>query len=411
MEKSSFKRTPSARSDCTKERGTDDQDAPKNSAIMAKEQLAGVGDRGQVSQPKKEQPEKDRKQRLKSANKETAQASYWLEKANEGLPAAQYGLSVCLQKGWGAERNQAEAARWCQLAAGQGHYLAMFNLGTFHHHGHGVKKDLALAVDWYRKAAEAGEVRAANNLGVCFEKGHGLEKDFTQAVYWYRQASDQNNAPAQCNLGVCYEEGRGIEQSGEQAVLYYTRAAEQNHAEAQLRLARCRRRGVGTQKDLVEAYMWCKKSADQKNEEAVIELEEILRELEDLTRELEEQREKLVLEHNTLIDEEGGNENEISTQFIDENSQMKPGAINPSPRSCCNPKCTHFASSPLHQIGSKSFKKPTTSGESMLPIANERSRGRLNIPMQTRRLSAIILKSHYCSDKCRVTHENTLIMC
>eukprot|EP00959_Pyramimonas_sp_CCMP1952_P463127 9484386-Pyramimonas_sp.AAC.1 len=39
------------------------------------------------------------------------EASYWYDKAVEGLPAAQYGYSVCLQKGWGIEHNQEEAAR------------------------------------------------------------------------------------------------------------------------------------------------------------------------------------------------------------------------------------------------------------------------------------------------------------
>jgi len=43
------------------------------------------------------------------------QASYWLDKAKEGHPAAQYGLSVCLQKGWGTSRDLVAAARWVRV--------------------------------------------------------------------------------------------------------------------------------------------------------------------------------------------------------------------------------------------------------------------------------------------------------
>jgi hypothetical protein len=45
------------------------------------------------------------------------QASYWLDKAKEGHPAAQYGLSVCLQKGWGTSRDLVAAARWVRSGA------------------------------------------------------------------------------------------------------------------------------------------------------------------------------------------------------------------------------------------------------------------------------------------------------
>ena len=50
--------------------------------------------------------------------------------------------------GRGVHPEHVKAAKWCRLAAEQGHALAQFNLGAMHELGHGVDVDLAAAASW-----------------------------------------------------------------------------------------------------------------------------------------------------------------------------------------------------------------------------------------------------------------------
>ena len=66
--------------------------------------------------------------------------------------------------GRGVAQDLAEALRWHQLAAAQGHPDALLNVAGFHEYGRGVAADVAEAIRWYRRAQAAGCTEAADRL-------------------------------------------------------------------------------------------------------------------------------------------------------------------------------------------------------------------------------------------------------
>ena len=66
--------------------------------------------------------------------------------------------------GDGVAQDLAEALRWSQLAAAQGHPQALFMVADYYKFGCGVRKDNAAAIRWYLRAAAAGHTAAAREL-------------------------------------------------------------------------------------------------------------------------------------------------------------------------------------------------------------------------------------------------------
>ena len=89
--------------------------------------------------------------------------------AEQHLDAAQFALGKTVYEGGHCLPSQhAEALRWFQLAAAQGHPDALFAVGLMHELGHGVPADITEAILWYSRAAAAGHLRAAH----CVRKLH-----------------------------------------------------------------------------------------------------------------------------------------------------------------------------------------------------------------------------------------------
>ena len=65
---------------------------------------------------------------------------------------------------------------WFRCAAEQGDANSQFNLGVYYLKGFGVEKDVAEAVRWFRKAAEQGDAVAQCNLGSCYLAGCGIDE-------------------------------------------------------------------------------------------------------------------------------------------------------------------------------------------------------------------------------------------
>jgi hypothetical protein len=113
--------------------------------------------------------------------------------------------------GFGVNKDPAEAAKWWQKAAEQGHADSQFNLGLAYGNGLGVKQDPTEAVKWFLKAAEQGIPPAQYALGVMYGNGFGVKRDSTEAVRWYREAAGQGYKKAQKKLkelGVPLQEVR-----------------------------------------------------------------------------------------------------------------------------------------------------------------------------------------------------------
>ena len=102
-------------------------------------------------------------------------------------------------KGDGVPENDAEAVRWFQLAARQGHAPAQNDLGLMYAHGRGVPENDAEAVRWFRLAAERGFDRAQHNLGLMYANGDGVPPDDVCAYAWLNLAVAQGNRLASVN--------------------------------------------------------------------------------------------------------------------------------------------------------------------------------------------------------------------
>lgn len=109
----------------------------------------------------------------------------------------QYSLSGSYYKGWRAKQSYTEAAKWCRMAADQGHVGAQLNLECFYQEGEGVARDEIEGMKWIRMAAEQGRDVAQFALGRLYAEGIGIEKDETEAVKWYRMAAEQGLAVAE----------------------------------------------------------------------------------------------------------------------------------------------------------------------------------------------------------------------
>ena len=86
-------------------------------------------------------------------------------------PEAQSSLSLCYDQGQGVARDLVQAAKYCRLAAHQGHAGAQGNLGFWYEHGlGGVEKNIeqAVAGGVFRTAFDrrCGEKRSEGRLRV-----------------------------------------------------------------------------------------------------------------------------------------------------------------------------------------------------------------------------------------------------
>jgi TPR repeat protein len=69
------------------------------------------------------------------------------------------------------KNDRAEAAKYFQMSAVQGHIKSQLFLGGLYEKGKGVKKDLAEAAKWYGKAAEQGDAEAIRKLSKLKKSG------------------------------------------------------------------------------------------------------------------------------------------------------------------------------------------------------------------------------------------------
>ena len=110
------------------------------------------------------------------------------ESAARGDAVAQNELGSRYYAGRGVERDDAQAARWIQLAAAQGYAPAQYNLGLLHFRNRGVAGNDAEAARWYRAAAEQGYAPAQAGLGYLHIYGAGVEEDQVLAYMWIELA-------------------------------------------------------------------------------------------------------------------------------------------------------------------------------------------------------------------------------
>jgi hypothetical protein len=111
-------------------------------------------------------------------------AQLYIPLAKQGHVKAQLSLGVMYSLGQGVEKDDQEATKWFELAAGQGQALAQDILGETYDQGRGVPKDYSKAVRWYRLAAEQGDALGQYNLGIMYARELGVPQDYVRGYMW-----------------------------------------------------------------------------------------------------------------------------------------------------------------------------------------------------------------------------------
>ena len=147
--------------------------------------------------------------------------------AVEGDGIAKFALAVAFKYGRGVRQSDAEADRWCRLAAEQGHPL-----DQYYHFAAALTPALLAevhddpeAVGLFRSMAEqAGAAEAQVALGDAYRQGQGVPQDDAEAFRWYQLAAEQDHFGAQVELARSYLEGFGVSQDYELAHIWANRA-------------------------------------------------------------------------------------------------------------------------------------------------------------------------------------------
>lgn len=184
--------------------------------------------------------------------------------AESGDADAQYRLAEIFCNGDenGEHIDKAEAVKWYEIAANNGHIESCFEAGRCYADGTEVDKDINKGIIYLHKAAKAGYVPAQSYLGLMYYD----ENNYKKALSWLEKASEQTYdekpfviSMAQCYLGnLYYNEDSGY-QDYKKAVYYYEKAAADNDEEAQYMLGLCYYEGAGVEINYEKAFsLWTK---------------------------------------------------------------------------------------------------------------------------------------------------------
>lgn len=195
---------------------------------------------------------------------------HWLTHAHTTACKARVrGLSAFLLgqhflQGEGEEHDGAEALRWMQLAAREGHEEACIFLSALFARGHaGILANQKESFLWLLRAARLGSLDACAQLGEACLMGRGTKEDAVRAVHWYRHAALKGQAFAQGRLAFLHwtQEG-GLTRDDAEIYKWSRLAALQKEPGGMWLLAECLMRGVGTPQDEPKAVEWFRKAAE-----------------------------------------------------------------------------------------------------------------------------------------------------
>jgi TPR repeat protein len=108
--------------------------------------------------------------------------------ARAGDVEAQYNIGTYYNWGELTLKNYAEAEKWFQKAAGQGHAEAQVSLAILYNNDRDpIKGNLKEAMKLNFLAAMQGDDNGANSLGNMYQMGWGVKKDLAKAYVWFSQ--------------------------------------------------------------------------------------------------------------------------------------------------------------------------------------------------------------------------------
>ncbi len=117
--------------------------------------------------------------------------------ANDGDAKSQYERGMQYLRGdIGVAKNPAEASKWLELAANQGHADASYNLGVLYRAGQGVLQNFETAFQWFELAAKQNHAEAQYSIGLMYQKGQSVQVDLVKSYVWLNLAAAQGHAGA-----------------------------------------------------------------------------------------------------------------------------------------------------------------------------------------------------------------------
>jgi TPR repeat protein len=173
------------------------------------------------------------------------------------------------------ERMDAEAAKWLNLAAMQGHPDAYRMLGFRYFHGRGVPQSDTGAAYWFHQGAIHGDGVAMVALGLRYASGRGVPQDWTLAARWWERARPRTPLASRFS-GDAYACGLGVRQDYASAAAAYKEAAQQGEFSASAQLGSLYANGcaVGSDEAAVQAF---ERAADQGFPDAQVALSDLVR--------------------------------------------------------------------------------------------------------------------------------------
>lgn len=165
-------------------------------------------------------------------------------------------LMACAFQGSQAQQDISYEVKSLQVKAEAGDADSQFTLANIFDSGRGAPRNGAEAMKWYQKAAEQGHVEAQNSLGSIYQ----AEKRYSEALLWYQKAADHGHALATNNLAYLYDHGLGVPQSRKKGHELYMKSANLGWAEAMFNLANMYGAGQLGEVDYYKAYVWCSRS-------------------------------------------------------------------------------------------------------------------------------------------------------
>ena len=213
------------------------------------------------------------------------------ERAECGIPEAQYNLGRFFAAGRGVEKDPFTAAGWWLKAAEQGHAEARRKLRALVRADASVARDDPALARWWHSLelanAEAGDDEAQSWLGEMCWRGLGRSQDATAAVEWWRRAARQGHQIATLKLRLCRAENgdtdeqfalgkeflHGEHGAGQQSkgLAWLRKAARAGHLDAMLKLGRLRLSGPQAMRDRVEGGRLLMAAASSGNKRALAE--------------------------------------------------------------------------------------------------------------------------------------------
>lgn len=128
------------------------------------------------------------------------------QKAASGNDAnAMFNIGACYSTGYGVQKNENEALKWCVKAAKAGSPDALFYLAENYEIGE-IPVSAEMAFTWYHDAAKAGHLGAIWKVVCCYFLGYGTEKNAVECCNWKNCYNQQKKIDSRSEARVHIDE-------------------------------------------------------------------------------------------------------------------------------------------------------------------------------------------------------------